>query len=41
VGQAAGCLGIPKLPATVAEDLLEVVMRRYDRASTLISTWPP
>jgi hypothetical protein len=27
--------GIRKLPHTVAEDLLEIIMRRYERASTL------
>ncbi len=27
-----------KLPATAAEDLLELVMRRYERASTLITS---
>jgi hypothetical protein len=26
-----------KLPATAAEDLLELVMRRYERASTLLT----
>jgi DNA replication protein DnaC len=29
-------LGMRKLPASAAEDLLEIVMRRYERASTLI-----
>ena len=28
-------LGMRKLPLTAAEDLLEIVMRRYERASTL------
>ena len=28
-------LGMRKLPSTAAEDLLEIVMRRYERASTL------
>jgi hypothetical protein len=28
-------LGMRKLPPTAAEDLLEIVMRRYERASTL------
>jgi DNA replication protein DnaC len=28
-------LGMRKLPHTAAEDLLEIVMRRYERASTL------
>jgi hypothetical protein len=27
-----------KLPHTAAEDLLELVMRRYERASTLITS---
>jgi DNA replication protein DnaC len=30
-------LGMRKLPATAAEDLLELAMRRYERASTLIT----
>ena len=30
-----------KLPATAAEDLLEVIMRRYERASTLIASNRP
>jgi DNA replication protein DnaC len=30
-------LGMRKLPATAAEDLLEVVMRRHERASTLMT----
>jgi hypothetical protein len=29
-------LGMRKLPQTAAEDLLEIMMRRYERASTLI-----
>jgi DNA replication protein DnaC len=34
-------LGMRKLPATAAEDLLELVMRRYERASTIFtSNWP-
>jgi len=28
--------GMRKLPLTAAEDLLEIVMRRYERASTLL-----
>ena len=28
--------GMRKLPHTAAEDLLEIVMRRYERASTLL-----
>lgn len=31
-------LGMRKLPATAAEDLLEVIMRRYERRSTLITS---
>ena len=27
-----------KLPLTAAEDLLEIVMRRYERASTLLTS---
>ncbi len=34
-------LGMRKLPATAAEDLLELVMRRYERASTLLSSNRP
>ncbi len=34
-------LGMRKLPATAAEDLLEVVMRRYERQSTLITSNRP
>lgn len=34
-------LGMRKLPATAAEDLLELVMRRYERASTLITSNRP
>jgi hypothetical protein len=30
-------LGMRKLPTTSAEDLLELIMRRYERASTLLS----
>jgi DNA replication protein DnaC len=30
--------GMRKLPATAAEDLLEIVMRRYERASTLLTS---
>ena len=29
-----------KLPATAAEDLLEIVMRRYERASTSVDLEP-
>ena len=34
-------LGMRKLPATAAEDLLEIVMRRYDRTSTLLTSNRP
>jgi DNA replication protein DnaC len=30
-----------KLPATAGEDLLEIVMRRYERASTLLTSNRP
>jgi hypothetical protein len=30
-----------KLPHTAAEDLLELVMRRYERASTLLTSSRP
>ena len=30
-------LGMRKPPHTAAEDLLEVIMRRYERASTLLT----
>ena len=30
-----------KLPHTAAEDLLEIVMRRYERASTLLTSNRP
>jgi DNA replication protein DnaC len=33
--------GMRKLPLTAAEDLLEIVMRRYERASTLITSNRP
>lgn len=33
--------GMRKLPATAAEDLLEIVMRRYERASTLLTSNRP
>jgi len=33
--------GMRKLPQTAAEDLLEVVMRRYERASTLLTSNRP
>ena len=34
-------LGMRKLPSTAAEDLLELVMRRYERASTLFTSNRP
>jgi len=34
-------LGMRKLPHTAAEDLLEIIMRRYERASTLITSNRP
>jgi DNA replication protein DnaC len=34
-------LGMRKLPASAAEDLLEIVMRRYERASTLMTSNRP
>ncbi len=33
--------GMRKLPLTAAEDLLEIVMRRYERASTLLTSKRP
>jgi DNA replication protein DnaC len=33
--------GMRKLPLTAAEDLLEIVMRRYERASTLMTSNRP
>lgn len=33
--------GMRKLPMTAAEDLLEIVMRRYERASTLLTSNRP
>jgi DNA replication protein DnaC len=33
--------GMRKLPPTAAEDLLEIIMRRYERASTLLTTNRP
>ena len=32
-------LGMRKLPPTAAEELLEIVMRRYERTSTLLRFW--
>jgi len=34
-------LGMRKLPHTAAEDLLEIVMRRYERASTILTSNRP
>lgn len=34
-------LGMRKLPATAAEDLLEIIMRRYERAATIITSNRP
>ena len=34
-------LGMRKLPLTAAEDLLELIMRRYERASTLVTSNRP
>jgi DNA replication protein DnaC len=34
-------LGMRKLPATAAEDLLEIIMRRYERAATLLTSNRP
>jgi DNA replication protein DnaC len=34
-------LGIRKLPTSAAEDLLEVIMRRYERASTIVTSNRP
>jgi DNA replication protein DnaC len=33
--------GMRKLPHTAAEDLLEIVMRRYERFSTLLTSNRP
>ena len=34
-------LGMRKLPSTAAEDLLEIIMRRYERCSTLLTSNRP
>jgi len=34
-------LGMLKLPVTAAEELLEIVMRRYERTSTLLTSNRP
>jgi hypothetical protein len=31
-------LGMPKLPLTAAEELLEIIMRRYERAGTMLTS---
>jgi hypothetical protein len=31
-------LGMHKLPLTAAEELLEIIMRRYERASTMLTS---
>ena len=33
--------GMRKLPVTAAEDMLEIIMRRYERASTLLTSNRP
>ena len=33
--------GLRKLPMKAAEDLLEIIMRRYERASTLLTSNRP
>jgi DNA replication protein DnaC len=34
-------IGMRKLPMTAAEDLLEIIMRRYERASTMLTSNRP
>ena len=34
-------LGMRRLPASAAEDLLEIIMRRYERTSTIITSNRP
>ena len=34
-------LGMRKVPVTAAEELLEIVMRRYERTSTLLTSNRP
>jgi len=34
-------LGMRKLPLTAAEELLEIIMRRYERASAMLTSNPP
>ena len=36
-----GDLSMRKLPVTAAEELLEIIMRRYERASSLITSNRP
>jgi len=38
---AIGDLGMRKLPTHAAEDLLEIIMRRYERASTILTSNRP
>jgi len=39
--QHGGHAAEAKLPQTAAEDLLEIIMRRYERASTLLTSNRP
>jgi hypothetical protein len=39
--QSTTSLGMRKLPMTADEDLLEIVMRRYERASTVVMSNRP
>jgi hypothetical protein len=41
IGWLLDDLGIRKLPLTAAEELLEIIMRRYERASTLLTSNRP
>ncbi len=34
-------LGLRKLPSTAAEDMLEIIMRRYERTSTILTSNRP
>ncbi|MGA8312391.1 MAG: ATP-binding protein [Terriglobales bacterium] len=34
-------MGMRKLPLTAAEELLEIIMRRYERASTMLTSNRP
>ena len=40
-GRVAYDLGMRKLPLTAAEELLEIIMRRYERASTMLTSNRP